>query len=195
VKYLQIAQLIEKALKERLPVSWHPLGFLHLKLASEQRLHIWPEDGGHPQKPLFPIHDHIFNLESTVLTGCVTNTVYSVVKSCDAPFQLWEVRYQEKLSVLSPTGCRVGVSPADVKTICAGQTYRVPVGQFHSTNASQGTLTATFALTTGRSGIPRVVGNLSQDELKYHRQHCEPTLAKRLLQRVLVRLQEKEQAS
>lgn len=56
----------------------HPNGFIQLDLTADlsKRLHVWPDENIQAQKTRHPIHDHSFAMESTVLTGCLTNLTY-----------------------------------------------------------------------------------------------------------------------
>ena len=56
----------------------HPNGFIQLDLVEDKslRLHVWPDSRLENQKTMHPIHDHSFDMDSTILTGCLTNLVY-----------------------------------------------------------------------------------------------------------------------
>jgi len=56
----------------------HPNGFIQLDLTADwsKRLHVWPDEELRAQKTRHPIHDHSFDMESEILTGCLTNLVY-----------------------------------------------------------------------------------------------------------------------
>lgn len=56
----------------------HPNGFIQLDLVPNQsiRLHVWPAEELRAQKTRHPIHDHSFDMESEILTGCLSNLTY-----------------------------------------------------------------------------------------------------------------------
>lgn len=84
LKYASMMKLVRHLVMEsvgtlRVP-RLHPNGFIQLDLdaAGEMRLHVWP---GKPlpisgQKTKHPIHDHNFDMESTVLRGGLRNLLY-----------------------------------------------------------------------------------------------------------------------
>lgn len=63
----------------------HPNGFIQLNLnrAGTCRLHIWSPNitPDMVQKTRHPIHDHIFDMESTILLGSMENWVYEFIDS------------------------------------------------------------------------------------------------------------------
>lgn len=77
---LIISELISKAARAgRKPVV-HPNGFVQLNLdgPGDIRLHVWsPRALPLPtQKTKHPIHDHNFDMESTIFRGCIRNYLY-----------------------------------------------------------------------------------------------------------------------
>src|SRR6266851_264015 len=61
---------------------WHPLGFVNLELGAlnqgTYRLHIWPQYERHAKTPDWRIHTHVYDLESFVVVGRITDRTYSV---------------------------------------------------------------------------------------------------------------------
>jgi hypothetical protein len=73
----------------------HPNGFLQLDLdpAKTQRLHIWDLSLPRQEVPTL-IHDHEFDLESTVYMGCLINKRFRVepADTEDGQFKKWTVQ-------------------------------------------------------------------------------------------------------
>jgi len=89
----------------------HPNGFIQLDLLEDLslRLHVWPDERLQNQKTMHPIHDHSFNMESTILTGCLTNLVYEFQPS---EYNIQTTLYQAQRLV----GCQdTYLQPANLK--------------------------------------------------------------------------------
>jgi hypothetical protein len=80
---LLILELISKAARAGRKPALHPNGFVQLNLdgAGDIRLHVWsPRALPMPQqKTKHPIHDHNFDMHSTILRGCLRNYLYRAV--------------------------------------------------------------------------------------------------------------------
>lgn len=63
----------------------HPNGFIQLDLAKDgsERLHVWPAVPLPAQKTRHPIHDHVFDMESTILCGFLRNVLYKAIRLSD----------------------------------------------------------------------------------------------------------------
>src|SRR5437879_13738561 len=63
---------------------WHPLGFVSVVVKEDDavaiRLHYWPAGERRPKNPNWPIHNHVFELCSTIITGEIIDRQY---ESCD----------------------------------------------------------------------------------------------------------------
>lgn len=59
----------------------HPNGFIQFDLTpwGNIRLHVWPDEPLPAQKTNHPIHDHSFDMESTIIAGELHNTNYKFV--------------------------------------------------------------------------------------------------------------------
>lgn len=109
---------------------------------AEYRLHLW-----HPKLRLPDmensglIHDHRFNLESTILYGAIIHTVYQLDESPNGPYQAWNVE-----NARSAEGRKGGLQLADERRytakaesfrLRAGQTYKFPSRCFHRTDVTE----------------------------------------------------------
>jgi hypothetical protein len=143
------------------PVTQHPLGFLHLDLSglSERgaaRLHLWTEEFMAKADPLGRLHDHTWELRSTVLVGELTDHVLTPVPDGRGEYLAHVVHYDA-------TGNRVGVRPGrwrldevDVRCVRAGQSYRLAPRLVHRTEISV-LPTATLVLPIERGGPGPIV--------------------------------------
>jgi hypothetical protein len=107
----------------------HPNGFIQFDVEPNiMRLNVWPADPipGHPGR-IHPIHNHSFDIGSTVICGALTNDTYYFEKSTSyVTHVLHEARrVSENDSVLSPVdGTSTGfVGRMSSHTYKAGQRY------------------------------------------------------------------------
>lgn len=139
----------------------HPLGFYVAKIAlvgvDVLRLHIWRAGDWFPSDPAWPVHDHMFDLESVVVLGRVLNSVYEVTDSEHGDGQLYSVEYSDRGSVRIRTERRVTCRKVSEDSIAAVQKYRVGAGTFHSTAPSPNCSAVTIARTTRISDRPPLV--------------------------------------
>ncbi len=150
---------------------WHPLGFLIITLFKGSdctiRLHIWPSGGLRPAEPNWPIHDHIFRVDSLVLCGSITNTTYSIKSTPEGEFKIYQVSYIDNATLLTSTNHRAQAEICGVDVISAENSYRVERGYFHMSQSSSVELTATLVYTSKAvTDPPRVLGR-SDGELTY----------------------------
>ncbi len=153
-----------------LPVTQHPLGFLHLDLSglSERgaaRLHLWAAEFIAMADPLGRLHDHTWELRSTVLAGELTDHVLTPAPDANGEYLAHVVQY-------GPAGNRVRVRPGrwrldavDVRHVRAGQHYRLAPRLVHRTEVSV-VPTATLVLPIEHGGpgptvfAPRELGDV-----------------------------------
>src|SRR5271166_2045360 len=129
----------------------HPNGFIQLDLNEEHtlRLHVWPliELPGR-QKTNHPIHDHSFDMASTVLTGKLINEMLVFLNVSDHPDLIPNhreyrgVRIGAEETILKPTGNFGCIAAMYQEEVPAGHSYRIPAKVFHN-NIAEG-LTATI---------------------------------------------------
>jgi hypothetical protein len=170
---------------------WHPLGFAHAKIWSEGqstlRIHLWPLQNRRPQDPLWPIHTHVFNLESLVLAGTVHNKLYEV-QSCDmGGSQLYRVQYRDAGSVLLATGLFAEAFETQGQKAGPGEIYGVPADMFHSSSVEDHAFAATLVRTRKDKAIePLVLGARAADsEYFYQRFPCDHEVVLEVMRAVL----------
>ena len=128
----------------------HGLGMLQAEIDDSLRVHVW-----HPDLVRMPdtprrVHDHRFNLESTVLVGEIFDEPWSMVGrgSGPTPFSyeatsVWEIRHAKEQIDLRKRGCstagetvlleEVWARAESVRTYTEGDTYRIARRDFHTT--------------------------------------------------------------
>jgi hypothetical protein len=119
-------------------ISLHGLGFMQIVLQGNYRLHIW-----HPSLPrrecfdLSAIHNHRFSFRSTVLVGTQVNQRFNVIEHQDDIGEYVRISHD---------GARTGfgnresfvegsadISPMPIECYEVGQSYEMPIGQYHET--------------------------------------------------------------
>ncbi len=171
----------------QLVLRWHPLGFVHGTVGrvgdTAVRLHIWHPSLRRIQDPAWLVHDHVWDLESLLLAGELTNEDYLSEQAPDGDRLLYTVAYNEQTSVLASSGLRV-FSELDAATpIPVHETYRVSRGAFHSTTVPLRRGAVTLALAKDEPGPPaRVVGEvMDRESFEYVRQVLRPNERSRVL--------------
>lgn len=186
------AEIVERLLRQPESTSgiWHPLGFIVLKPHGNHeqlRLHIWPSGERHHANPCWPIHDHVWDMQSFVLCGSLTNHVVAPIFDLEGSHQIYRVRYFDACtSALEAEGAAVSLRELDEKVIHASEFYSVPRDVFHRTTVDAQTLTATLVTTSNSRGQPRVVGSASApDRVEFERELCDDQYVRERLDQVL----------
>jgi hypothetical protein len=93
------SDLLDAVQPGRVQPFWHPLGFIHMRLVAEGnralRLHLWSGTLAEPTEPLWPVHNHVFALESLVISGSIRDLRYDVKLDDQGDRRLYEVLYDE----------------------------------------------------------------------------------------------------
>lgn len=143
----------------------HPNGFIQLDLNDEHsmRLHVWPAtELPDRQKTRHPIHDHSFDMVSTVLTGKLINEMLVFLLPTDYPDLIPNhqehrgVKIGQEETILKPSGIFGSVTDISREVVLPGQSYRVPAKMFHNSIAEGLTATLMTKL-EGESYNPRVL--------------------------------------
>ncbi|RFU60822.1 hypothetical protein [Bacillus sp. V59.32b] len=164
--------------------NWHPLGFVHSKLCNipnigDLRLHVWLDGFRSTQLPHMPIHDHIFNVNSFILTGTVTNHIYELGTDNGHKYRAFEAEYNNGGSLLIPTEVLLTCSLKSSTVHNKGDFYIVEKGIFHETTVEEGNFAATLVIATEKDETkqPKILGPIKNDEYFYSREKCnEPIL-------------------
>lgn len=151
---------------KKLKFFWHPLGFIMCKYLVENnvsiRIHIWPKDGGKPQKPYWNIHNHIFSLKSWVLYGEITNKEYELLNDDQSNNVIYKVNYSNNISSLIKTEKRVKIKQANIDHNNERSSYGMKSGIFHLSENTGKTnaLTIMYAEDSNMQS-PEVIGHIS----------------------------------
>lgn len=109
----------------------HPNGFIQLDLTDRRRLHLWHREIPR-QKTRTPLHDHVFDMQSSVLSGRMINIEYTIAFTCgvdDADLKVYEPN--PDVGGLVETGERAVELRRDLTLHEAGSSYSVHRGEFH----------------------------------------------------------------
>jgi hypothetical protein len=173
-----------------LPAVVHPLGFLCFPLVRAGDLgvcvHVW-QPGLGPTVRTSDIHCHCWDLASTVLYGEVSNSVVPVENTDTAPtHRVFEVRSGPAADVVRGTARTVRTGPAAATTSRPGDTYRLPAGEFHRTDAADTATLVCGATVTG--AVDLALGPIPLADHRQPRRHCAPMLTRRAAGAVAARI-------
>ncbi len=119
----------------------HPNGFIQLDLKSDSsvRLHIWPSSLPKAQKTNHPIHDHVFDMSSTVLQGELQNINYTFTPVKEKVLFKTEYKLFQALPIGKTKNTKLVPSPMPSGIlketrngyVCSGEEYKIPKGVLH----------------------------------------------------------------
>lgn len=145
----------------------HPNGFIQLDLANDTRLHVWPDGAIPRQGTVNTIHDHKFDMTSTVLCGELIQLRYhalpeghefmALTSPTHEVYQAEGTGSQTRNSILQPTGNRVEPSLTSKVTLKAGESYTQPRYTLHDTQWNGLTATLMHKSNTDTDYNPRVL--------------------------------------
>ena len=148
----QLADIVRGIAGLLTPV-WHPLGFIHVKLADTPdgvtyRLHLWSAEHRNLREQPDKIHDHLFNVTSRVVAGYVENIRYRFVAGELGDYRELRVDYQADYSRLIETGIVGRLHAIERKRIEPPRQYLVPRCELHETLAPDDGLALTVVRTS-----------------------------------------------
>ena len=114
----------------------HPNGFVQLSLNDEgtKRLHIWPDTPIEVRAVAMPIHDHIYNFESTVIVGALWHLVYEIEQNPQGDYRVYNVFAQstkKDAPLERMDDCRYNARLVEKLCITAGEEYSFERFRFH----------------------------------------------------------------
>lgn len=121
----------------------HPNGFIQLDLESDgtriakSRLHVWPDGDDIPkQETATTIHDHRFDMRSTIVSGYIVQRVYDVsLTPYKFTHEIHVAQYPTpKESVLGPSGVKVHAVTMARYSYHEGDSYTQRMYTFHDTD-------------------------------------------------------------
>jgi hypothetical protein len=129
------------------------LGMLRLKIGDDLRLHIWNPALEFPN--VSKIHNHSWDLSSTVICGLIRNEVF--VETNDGVGWFW------KRDLVCGVGGRwkneaalVRLKTKRIEVIEPGQTYSQTANEIHLTEAAPGTMTIMKRKYDGPNGVASI---------------------------------------
>ncbi len=176
--FAHLLPLLAPARLSRYSATWHPLGFLVVRLgevsSGQLRLHVWTTQARPTQLPNWPIHTHIFELHSHILVGAVINDWYEVQPGPSGRSRLYEVAYRGTTSTMKASPTYVDCVRTLRKSFVAGASYVVDRGQYHATEVADGRFAATIVVAGNPvDAAPMVVGSRDGDGVyTYERVEC-----------------------
>lgn len=144
----------------------HGNGFLQLDLTQGvygamegTRLHVWDDDLPR-QSVRSSIHDHVFNMHSTVIVGCLIQYEYELDYVEDGEFDIWVARAQPNTNntILEQDDwvSRVNLECIEKKFIFPYESYDFPAFELHDTG-NVGTTATIMQKVERLYGDPRVL--------------------------------------
>ena len=149
---IQLADIVRSVLELLTPV-WHPLGFIHAKLADvpdggTYRLHLWSSEHRHVGEQRDKVHDHLFNVSSRVVAGAVENIRYRFVAGESEDCCEMRVDYRPDCIRLVEAGVVGRLYVVQRERIEAPGKYVVPRGELHETIPPEDGLALTVVRTS-----------------------------------------------
>lgn len=168
---------------------WHALGFVgcHLIERSDYilRIHYWPSHARKPKWPNWQIHDHRFDVFSTVLTGSLQDMRFTFVPGAGEK-RLLQVSYEGDESRLIDDGQKGDVELISAERYGSGDQYLVPAGALHSSDVSFDAEAVTLVQCVNFvDQAPRVVADSSDQPKPYLRTEYDALAFWQRVQRAL----------
>jgi len=178
-------QLLRAVAPSSIQPLWHPLGFIHMRLADVDcrvlRLHLWSSEFAQPMLPVWPVHNHVFSLRSLVVSGVIRNLSFSVTPTAHGERRLFEVAYDSEGSRRVRTDAIVSCRCTESNEHRQGDIYRVEAGVFHASELASGRAALTLVETTGGGGRPLVVGDVDgREEYRFAIRPVDPAVLNRV---------------
>jgi len=117
--------------------NWHALGFIHCKLLTANggtlRLHIWMSDEKNKDEQIEKIHDHLFSLNSFVISGEIKNELFDISEANKESFthRAYIVKYIGKDSCVKSNNKYYNVYNSSEEIIASAEYYTITSSMFH----------------------------------------------------------------
>jgi len=138
----------------------HGNGFIQLNLDKNNmtRFHVWPGAQIEAQSVSTQIHDHIFEMESTILLGELEHTVYEPVFRDTGKYLLYqaEPRMEEDTELVAILGSRCDLEISQKYNFKKGDTYQFEAFKFHESLGNGLTATIMHKTAVHKDKKPRV---------------------------------------
>ena len=134
----------------------HPNGFIQINLNQDGslRFHVWDDNPLPKQKTDNTIHDHVFDMHSTVLIGKLEHITFNFEVSSNGLYQVYTANYKSKEnSILEASGIIGNLKEVGRSEVT---NYHFPAFEFHDSKAYG--LTATIMRKEkSYEGTPRIL--------------------------------------
>ncbi len=179
-------------------VQVQPIGMMRISLNKQNNnqeglfLHIWAPD--------LPIqatggpfaHTHVFDLESKVIRGEITDTTYTPISNKKGNFKIVKgLCLQDYCSLDEEIIDRVEMEVETVRKISAGTAYRVPKGKFHLTNIGGDGLAITIMKKSNvenASPLLAIQNNVTLSKEHFDRNQLDQRLAWKRVKKLIMSL-------
>lgn len=162
----------------------HPLGFFYLQdptgAGRTRRVHLWLPGG--PGRPENDRHQHSFDIESVMIVGRMRSDLFRFEEESGGPEVEYAVTYEEKASILSPSGRRGRLLPIASFETTAGATYRLKAGVIHRAVVTE--RPCITLLQTQERHIP-IFSYGQEDEAAFDRRLCTESEAEQIRRQLM----------
>jgi hypothetical protein len=142
---------------DSLRATWHPLGFIMLRLGQVPegsiRLHIWPGYYAGGDRASGSIHEHRWSLASYILCGCLENSVVKVSEisaaSSRQSWRLTEITHEGHHDYVNLLGVTVQAEVVAEMAYTTGDRYFLGPRIFHQTKVLNSPCATLVGETTG----------------------------------------------
>lgn len=170
----------------------HGNGFIQLDLTEDgsTRLHVFDQDIPR-QTVATPIHDHVFNMRSTVLCGTLIHEVLEPVPDEDGTHVVYKAQQEPgtQNTILKPSSGLPCLLEVEERLILGeGSVYLFPAGKLHQTDHRGTTVTIMEKVkATLDYGRPRVLVPVGQEpDNAFHRDSFESEFLWQFIEKGLV---------
>ncbi|MEU4773629.1 hypothetical protein [Micromonospora sp. NPDC023644] len=168
----------------------HPLGFTCLPVSRTGAdgicVHAWPAEPPIVQPTTSPVHSHSWDLLSHVLHGRVRNELIEVTEaSADPAWRVYEVHSRGDVDEIAATDRLVTAATVTVETYCAGSSYALPAGGFHTSEVDPGQPAVTVVLGRAAPGFCDLsLGAVGGHRHRIRRDRCDVAETARMARQI-----------
>lgn len=158
----ELADIVRLCEKSLVPV-WHPLGFIHVKIAQGPlgdtfRMHLWSSQYRNADEQTDKIHDHLFHVRSRVVYGGVRNVQYRFIPRINGGHREVRIKYGPTGVVLQEGNVFGDIEQVSSDIFMAPADYSISKTELHETSISSSNFALTVVHTTDPLNIePRAI--------------------------------------
>lgn len=138
-------RFLKELRRQGIRIELHGNGFIKIPLDPTTRIHVFdPRLKRYAQKVRTDIHNHRFSFYSTIITGCLEHTSYSVIPTIEKDgkgytYRMYSPDGDGKLSIANLLNYKL--KETSVMYLKKGSSYNLPYGVFHSVDSDEFTVT------------------------------------------------------